>query len=83
MNIQEQEKINNQFNYYRRGLLTWSEALENIEKIIDDAKYRRIEYRNGRGKWKALSDKLYSKEESAAVLESLEGCAFEFRAVIA
>lgn len=80
-----QEKINNQFNYYRRGLLTWSEALENIEKMIDDEKYRRIECRKGRGKWKTFSDKLYSKEEAADVLESLNYCSlgYEFRAIIA
>jgi len=67
------EQINNQHSYYIRGLLTYSEMLENIIRIAEDEKPRRIEYRHGnRGSWKPFNDNIYTKEEAADVLKTLE-----------
>ena len=83
-----QENINKQFDYYKRGLLTHQEMLENIIKAAEDEKPRKIEYRKGKTDWKPVSDTLYSKnaaEEAIKILWTFENCtiADEFRIVIA
>lgn len=66
------ENINNQYNHYRRGLLTYSEMLDNIIKIAENEKPRSIEYRNGsRGSWKPFDDVLYTKQEADDLIERL------------
>lgn len=80
------EKINDQYSYYMRGLLTNSEMLENIIKIATDELPRRIECRKGnKGKWRIFSDKLYTIEEAAEILEVLNynSMGYEYRAAIA
>ena len=66
------EQINNQEAYYRRGLITYTETLDNIIRIAEDEKPRRIEYRKGnRGSWKPFDDVLYTKQEAADLIERL------------
>ena len=83
-----QDAINNQFEYYTKGLLTHQEMLQNIVKLAEDDMPRKIEYRKGKGDWKPVSDTLYSKDAAKDVIKALwtfENCtiADEFRAVIA
>lgn len=83
-----QENINKQFDYYKQGLLTHQEMLENITKLAEDDMPRKIEYRKGKGDWKPVSDTLYSKnaaQETIKALWTFENCtiADEFRVVIA
>jgi len=78
------EEITKQEAYYRRGLLTYTEMLDNIIRIADEEKPRRIEYRkNNRGSWKPFDDILYTKKEAAELIERLSynNIGLRFRAI--
>ena len=78
------EEITKQEAFYRRGLLTYTEMLDNIIKIAEDEKPRRIEYRNGsRGSWKPFDDILYTKQEADELIERLSynNIGLRFRAI--
>lgn len=80
------EQINNQASYYTRGLLTYTEMLQNIIGIAEKEMPRLIEVRKGnKGKWKTFSETHYTKEEAENILESLNynSMGYQFRAVSA
>ena len=80
------ENINKQNSYYMRGLLTYTEMLQNIADLVQAEMPRRIEARKGSsGKWRAFNDKLYSMKEAAEALEILNynSMGYQFRTVLA
>ena len=82
MNIME--KIEKQYKYYQRGLLTNLEMLQGIAEIVNQETPVKIEYRKGsKGPWKTFKEELYSKEEAAGILEVLNynSLDIDFRAV--
>lgn len=80
------ENISKQHGYYMRGLLTYTEMVQNIMELAQAEMPRRIETRRGKsGKWRPFNDKLYSLDEINALLETLNynSMGYEFRAVMA
>ena len=80
------DNIISQGSYYRRGLLTYSEMLQNISDIVQDEMPRIIECRKGStGKWHAFSDKQYTKTEATEALEVLNynALGYQFRITLA
>lgn len=66
------ENIIKQSEYYKRGLLTYTEMLKNISDIVEDERPRAIECRKGlTGKWRTFTDKYYTKNEAIEALEIL------------
>ena len=80
------ENITNQVNNYKRGLITNTEMIRGIINICYDEMPRMIEYRKGnKGNYSLFSDRYYTKEEAAKVLEEMNynTAGLEFRAILA
>lgn len=79
------ENINKQYEYYKRGLLTYDEMLNNIIRLAEEEKSYVIECKTSKGKpWKLFTDTFYSlsevKEEIARISNNDAGIIFRYKA---
>lgn len=80
------EDINRQYDLWKKGMLTYSEMLNNIISLAETEKSYIIEYKalSGR-KWKPLSDTIYNLSEAKEEIERLNGTdsgyAFRYKAI--
>ena len=80
------EDINRQYELWKKGMLTYSEMLNNIISLAEEEKSYIIEYKalSGR-KWKPLCDTIYTLLEAKEEIERLNGTdsgyAFRYKAI--
>lgn len=80
------EDINRQHELYMKGMLTYSEMLNNIISLAEAEKSYIIEYKTlSSRKWKPLSDTIYTLLEAKEEIERLNGTdsgyAFRYKAI--
>ena len=78
------DNINKQHELWKKGMLTYTEMLNNIIQLAESEKDYVIEYKAGKT-WKRFSDIFYSlsevKEEVARINNNDAGIVFRYKAI--
>lgn len=79
------DDINLTYEYWKNGLLTYSEMLNRIAQLVENEKDYIIEYKASKGsRWKVFSDTVYTlteaQEETARLNESCRVLTFRYKA---
>jgi hypothetical protein len=80
------ENITLQYEYFKKGLLTYNEMLNGIIKLAEAEKSYIIEYKAAKNKpWKPFTDTFYSLAEAQAEVERISnndaGFTFRYKAI--
>ena len=79
------DDINKQYDFWKKGLLTYDEMLNNIIQLAENEKSYVIECKASKGRpWKLFTETIYTlteaKEEIARISNNDAGIVFRYRA---